>query len=189
MSDDTHELAQILVSGELTPSKAVHLKPKIIVSYPERTPGIRKHRSTYQTITELLKSANRSVIIMIYAVSNSARTLVAELVDCASRGVNVTVVLNDHRGNVEKFIGLWPAGCPLPRIMVPNRECWSDGNLHAKTLIVDGKKALVTSANLTGWATDMNLELGVLFEGELALEVQEFIISLINKTVIKDQIS
>jgi phosphatidylserine/phosphatidylglycerophosphate/cardiolipin synthase-like enzyme len=39
------------------------------------------------------------------------------------------------------------------------------GALHAKAIIADWKRALITSANLTGSALDVNIELGLLVEG------------------------
>ncbi len=39
------------------------------------------------------------------------------------------------------------------------------GYLHVKCAVADGKKAFVSSANLTTYAMEMNMELGVLIDG------------------------
>jgi phosphatidylserine/phosphatidylglycerophosphate/cardiolipin synthase-like enzyme len=41
------------------------------------------------------------------------------------------------------------------------------GSLHAKVAIVDRRKVLLSSANLTKYALDLNMELGFLFENNL----------------------
>jgi putative cardiolipin synthase len=53
--------------------------------------------------------------------------------------------------------------------------------LHAKVLIVDGRRALVGSANLTHRALTANLEAGVLIEDrDLAADLEAHIRSLIS---------
>jgi phosphatidylserine/phosphatidylglycerophosphate/cardiolipin synthase-like enzyme len=54
------------------------------------------------------------------------------------------------------------------------------GALHVKAVVADGERALVTSANLTGHALDINMELGLFVEGgaipkRLALHFAELI--------------
>lgn len=41
----------------------------------------------------------------------------------------------------------------------------ASSRLHAKVAVADGELAFVTSANLTGYALDQNLEVGVLISG------------------------
>lgn len=44
-------------------------------------------------------------------------------------------------------------------------EPFVDGKVHAKVAVVDGARAFITSANLTGHALEKNMEAGVLING------------------------
>ena len=44
-------------------------------------------------------------------------------------------------------------------------EPFVDGKVHAKVVVVDGARAFITSANLTGHALEKNIEAGVLING------------------------
>ena len=40
-----------------------------------------------------------------------------------------------------------------------------DGRVHAKVAVADGKMCFITSANLTGYAMERNMEAGILITG------------------------
>lgn len=42
---------------------------------------------------------------------------------------------------------------------------FSDGRVHAKVAVADGRMCFITSANLTGHAMEKNMEAGVLISG------------------------
>ncbi|MDY0004853.1 MAG: phospholipase D-like domain-containing protein, partial [Polyangia bacterium] len=44
-------------------------------------------------------------------------------------------------------------------------EPFVDGKVHAKVAVVDGERAFITSANLTGYALEKNMEAGVAIHG------------------------
>jgi hypothetical protein len=44
-------------------------------------------------------------------------------------------------------------------------EPFSEGRVHAKVAVADGRVCFITSANLTGYAMDRNMEAGVLITG------------------------
>jgi phosphatidylserine/phosphatidylglycerophosphate/cardiolipin synthase-like enzyme len=44
-------------------------------------------------------------------------------------------------------------------------EPFLDGRVHAKVAVADGLNAFITSANLTGYALEKNMEAGVLISG------------------------
>ena len=71
----------------------------------------------------------------------------------------------------------WP-GTRLPTVFYDPRALCDDpalrASLHAKTVVVDGRFALVTSANFTGHAHTRNVELGLRIEDvNLALRIEE----------------
>lgn len=44
-------------------------------------------------------------------------------------------------------------------------EPFTEGRVHAKIAVADGKAAFLTSANLTGYALEKNMEAGVVISG------------------------
>jgi phosphatidylserine/phosphatidylglycerophosphate/cardiolipin synthase-like enzyme len=58
--------------------------------------------------------------------------------------------------------------CPIPRLYYAPRtvEPTSTASLHAKCIVVDDRRALVTSANFTSRGQERNVEVGVLVESE-----------------------
>jgi cardiolipin synthase len=127
----------------------------------------------------VIESAQSSLILVFYAITESASPLVDSVAARARDGVRVTFCFDDSTGALPTLAGLWPEDTPPPRILLPNRKVWKEGNLHAKVIIADGKSALVTSANLTGWATDSNLEVGVRFDEDMARELRDFVLTLL----------
>jgi phosphatidylserine/phosphatidylglycerophosphate/cardiolipin synthase-like enzyme len=79
------------------------------------------------------------------------------------RGVETTMFVDSAGGFIEKN---WPFGEPLPSIYCDPRtaELESRFSLHAKCIVVDEIKALVTSANFTDRGQTRNIEMGVLVD-------------------------
>lgn len=87
--------------------------------------------------------------------------LLAALIGCARRGVETTLILPKRNdawvvGAISKayYVGLVDAGVRLFE--------FRDGLLHAKTLIVDGKAALIGSANMDRRSLELNFENNIL---------------------------
>jgi phosphatidylserine/phosphatidylglycerophosphate/cardiolipin synthase-like enzyme len=61
---------------------------------------------------------------------------------------------------------LWPFSGPRPHVYFDVRALAARPrfNMHAKCVVVDGERALVTSANFTRRAHEQNIECGVLLE-------------------------
>ncbi len=80
----------------------------------------------------------------------------------ALEGAPSTEVVQDFRRRFLTYV--WPAGARLPAIYYDPRSLErSDAVLHAKCIVVDDAKALITSANLAEAAQE-NIEAGVLLE-------------------------
>lgn len=145
-----------------------------------RAPGAR---STSTVVRSLFAAAEREVIVVSYAldVADKARGLFEPLVQRMQQRpeldvrllVNVMRPWGDERSEhallaafAEAFVGeQWPEEPrPLvyydPRALRPGRG--PRACLHAKCVVVDGARALVTSANFTEAAHERNVEAGVL---------------------------
>jgi cardiolipin synthase A/B len=152
---------------------------RLIASRPTAVVGLRRPFSTYQAMAQVIESSHASLYLVFFAVTETAAPLIGSVASRARDGVRVTFCLDDNTDALSTLADLWPADAPLPRVLVPNRVRWPEGNMHAKAIIADGRSALITSANLTGWATDQNLELGILVDEPTARELRDFIITLL----------
>jgi len=152
------------------------------------TPAVALRR-TESILLELIGHAQDELIVVSFAAYDVPEVVQA-LSSAAHRGVRIWLVLessaesegrlsfdarvafNVLRGHV-KFYS-WP---------IEKRAATGgghSGSLHAKAVVADGTRALVTSANLTGRALEANMELGLLVEGgsiptRLALHFRELI--------------
>lgn len=127
-------------------------------------------RRTDQVLLDLIRGA-RSDLFLVSFVAYSVGSVVKALNEASGRGVRVRVLLEastSHGGSLD----VDPAA--TMRTNVPTAELFTwkqkaepfvEGKVHAKVAVVDGTRAFITSANLTGHALEKNMEAGVLVNG------------------------
>lgn len=132
-------------------------------------------RSTGPALLELIESARETVYIVTFA-AYKVPAVADALAAAERRGVRVVFVLESDEGNGGKVdfdplphlrasglqrteVYMWP----LEHRLRDNRGRF--GTLHAKFAVADRVKLLVSSANLTEFAFNLNIELGVLVTG------------------------
>jgi len=154
----------------------------LVWSGPEE--GGTASRDTSVVVRELFAGAQRSVLVAGFAVyqGKSVFKVLAERMDSAP-ALSVTMFLNVERGQqdtssaaeilkgfAERFqTREWPgrrlpAVYHDPRALEPIERGRKRSSLHAKCVLVDDQRALVTSANFTEAAQERNIEAGVLVE-------------------------
>lgn len=153
-------------------------------------------RSTREVIRELLRGACRDLLVIGYWIAalddgdGIIEDIIVLLEDAVHRGVQVTIILDerqraDARDNHLIFVDAWPQGAPLPTMLTwklpPNDKYLK---LHAKVLVADAGDALVTSANLTSYAMDRNIEMGVRVKGPSAKAISDHFHRLISSGVL-----
>ncbi len=147
----------------------------LVWSGPEAA-GSASH-DTERVVRDLFESAQRNVIVGGYAFDtpNILAPLHAAMRD---RGVDATLFLeiDGHADTVAGadayatrvidrfFHDVWTFGAPRPRVYYDPRTAapgppWA--SLHAKCIVVDDARALVTSANFTDRGQTRNIEVGV----------------------------
>lgn len=129
---------------------------------------------TEQTLLEIIRGARRTLLIVTFAAYKVEGVRDA-LRDAAARGVRVRLVVEQSEAeggkvNVDPLDALGGAGGALevfawPRERRPVAEDGRVGSLHAKCATADDAVLLVSSANMTGNALELNMELGVLVRG------------------------
>lgn len=140
-------------------------------------------RDTWVVVRQLFAEARRSVLVGGFSFDHGEdifRPLHSVMVD---HDVRATFFL-DIDGNADSAAGgaeyavrqidlffakNWPFGSPRPDVYYDPRTAvpgppWA--SLHAKCVVVDDRKALITSANFTDRGQTRNIEAGVLIEDD-----------------------
>jgi len=128
-------------------------------------------RLTHEVLLEVIGSASSSLILVSFAAYKVAEVNEA-IREAAARDVDVRLVLETsvEEGGTLKGTGAAKAFSELAGTVsfyewpASKRE-GGLGSMHAKAALADEHTALVTSGNLTGYALQANMELGVLVRG------------------------
>ena len=154
-------------------------------------------RATREVIRELLRSAQDELLIVGFWLATRddedgiIEEFIASLADTTARDVKVRVIIDerirfDGRDNRQILVSAWPHSIKLPelytwRLPLGDRHL----KLHAKVLAADRRDALVTSANLTFYAMDCNMEMGVRTIGQPAADIARHFDLLIAEGVLE----
>jgi phosphatidylserine/phosphatidylglycerophosphate/cardiolipin synthase-like enzyme len=127
-------------------------------------------RRTEQVLLDLIGGAEENLFLVSF-VAYAVPNVIKALNEASGRGVHIHMLLeasSDHGGSLD----IDPAA--IMRVNVPSAMIYTwidksgpfiDGKVHSKVAVVDGLRAFVTSANLTGYALERNMEAGVLIRG------------------------
>lgn len=132
-------------------------------------------RGIEPVIEETIKQAKEEIQIVAYVFTPSAIHVLDMIGRAAEKGVKVSFVINNLFSQ-KKFIidRLMTLSEIFPNVRVFNFNRGKK-QLHAKVLVVDRKKAVVGSANLSWGGMYSNYEIGLLIEGEPAWKLAEII--------------
>jgi len=172
-----------LVADEREAAQRLGDRIDLVWSGPELV-GARS-RSTSTVVRELFASAKRSVLVASYALDTGekAKALFAPLAECMDTHDSIRVqifanVSRPYRSDTADSIllrqfadsfrnDIWP-GTRMPEVFHDPRALSTDPGpracLHAKCVVIDDQRALITSANFTEAAHDRNIEAGVVVE-------------------------
>ena len=125
--------------------------------------------SIESALTALFKTAEQEIAITAYAVTTGADLLFQWLDSSLARGVLINIVVNrfeDQPVDVKaQFIHILKT---YPHFHLFNFLDSDRGDLHAKVLVIDRKKALIGSSNLSRRGLVENHEIAVLVQGSVA---------------------
>jgi len=142
-------------------------------------------RRTQDVIIELIRDARTDIVLLGYLMTVGAGPVVRELYGARERGVQVLIVANSEEMLRDGLGRLWPSGHLRPALYYRPDLTEDLSSMHAKTLIVDAQRMLVTSANMTSHGLSKNIELGVLVEGRACRDARELIARLIEAGVFR----
>ncbi len=129
-------------------------------------------RRTDQALLEVITSAQQSLLIVSFAVYKIP-AIAGAIVQAASRGVTIRICVEAPEPSGQTMAydtikALGPAVAQRAALYVwPSDQRLHDANGHAgvllaKCAVADGQLLFLSSANLTDYAMNLNIELGVL---------------------------
>ena len=163
------ELALMLVSASRVAARVVGRQSVELVWTGPTTPFVSTRR-TEQALLQVIGSA-RSTLFVTSFVAYDVSNIVAALNEASGRGVSISMLLESSReqgGSVTlDVIGKMRELVPKARLYgwLSKADEFSDGRVHAKVAVADGRVCFITSANLTRYAMERNMEAGVLVSG------------------------
>lgn len=169
-SVSAEELALMLLAAGHVFTKATNQQSTELVWTGPTTPFVSARR-TEQALLQIINAAEQTLFITSF-VAYDVSTIVKALNAANDRGVVISMLLElsqDHGGSITfDAIGKMRALVPAARIYAwrDKADPFSDGRVHAKVAVADGRMCFITSANLTGHAMEKNMEAGVLVTGE-----------------------
>jgi len=137
-------------------------------------------RDTAVVVREMFASAQTSVLVAGFSFDHGAD--IFEPLYCAmrDRAVETQIFLDVKRAargetdialhvrrEIDGFLHAnWPFGAPFPHLFYDPRTVTPESttSLHAKCIVVDERRALVTSANFTSRGQSRNVEVGLLLD-------------------------
>lgn len=183
------ELASMLLASSHVVAKAAREQSIELVWTGPTTPFVSARR-TEQALLQVIDSACSTLFITSF-VAYDVSSIVAALNSASGRGVSISMLLEssqEHGGSISMdVIGKMRNLVPAARLYgwLKKMGEFADGRVHAKVAVADGKVCFITSANLTGYAMDRNLEAGVLIiGGVVARELNDHLRSLVETGVI-----
>lgn len=163
------ELAlMLLAAGHAFENVSRHQSTELVWTGPT-TPFVSARR-TEQALLQVINAAKQTLFVTSF-VAYDVSTIVKALNEASTRGVDISMLLEasqDHGGRIS-FDAIGKMGSLVPNAHLytwrDQGEIFSEGRVHAKVAVADRHTCFITSANLTGFAMDRNMEAGLLLSG------------------------
>lgn len=163
------ELASMLLAASHVFIKASAEQSTELVWTGPTTPFVSARR-TEQALLQVINAAETTLFITSF-VAYDVSGIVKALNEASNRCVIISMLLEssmDHGGSINiDVIGKMRTLVPSAQLFAwrDKAEPFLDGRVHAKVAVADGGMCFITSANLTGYAMEKNMEAGVLITG------------------------
>lgn len=163
------ELSVMLLSASHAVAKAASEQSIELVWTGPTTPFVSARR-TEQALLQVINSADKALFITSF-VAYDVATIVKALNAASNRGVEISMLLETSKDDGGRIT--FDAISKMKRLVpAAHVYSWRDrateysaGSVHAKIAVADAHTCFITSANLTGYAMEKNMEAGVLIQG------------------------
>jgi len=127
-------------------------------------------RSTSEVVAEMLSDKPREVIAFGYEITDAA--FIEKLHEISLSAEAITLICDRRKRSGTAILDQWPAHAARPTVYedVERVDASQYASMHMKSLLVDGRDLLITSANFTFHGQNENLEFGIRLRGQPALD-------------------
>ncbi len=180
----------LLAAGHVFTKTAGQQSTELVWTGPT-TPFVSARR-TEQALLQVINAAEQTLFITSFVVYDVS-TIVKALNAASDRGVAISMLLElsqDHGGSISfDAIGKMRTLVPSSKLYAwrDKADPFTEGRVHAKIALADGRDCFITSANLTGYAMERNMEAGVLINGgQIPRLLDEHLNALVDLQVVQD---
>jgi phosphatidylserine/phosphatidylglycerophosphate/cardiolipin synthase-like enzyme len=165
----TVELSAMLIASSYTQSK-ITKESSVELVWTGPTSRFVAPRRTEQALLQVINAAEKELFITSFVAYN-VESIVNALNIACKNGVTLTMLLESSQGDGGSInmdvIAQMKKLIPLARVYSWREKSgeFENGRVHAKVAVADRSSCFITSANLTGYAMEKNMELGLLMEG------------------------
>ena len=163
------ELALMLLSASYVYTRSTTAQSTELVWTGPTTPFVAARR-TDQALLQVINASKDTLFITSF-VAYEISSIVKACNEATDRGVMVSMLLEsslDHGGSITiDAIGKMSFLAPAIQLYawVNKDALFCGGRVHAKVAVADSDICFITSANLTNYAMNKNMEIGVLITG------------------------
>lgn len=163
------ELSAMLIASSYTQSKITN-ESSVELVWTGPTSRFVAPRRTEQALLQVINAAENELFITSFVAYN-VQSLVNALNAACNRGVALTMLLESSQGDGGSIemdvITQMKKLIPMASVYAWREKSaeFEKGRVHAKVAVADRAACFITSANLTGYAMERNMELGLLIDG------------------------
>lgn len=142
-----------------------------------------KTKRINNAVNEIVENAKKSLLITGYSISEFVEDIIDTIIEKSQRGLFVKVFINDlsKQKSIDKLLRY--QGKFLQLYNYANNDD-KMAALHAKIILADGERAIISSANLSYHGMSGNIEMGTLISSvKLGKQIEEFFKSLVFQKV------
>ena len=154
-------------------------KAELAITAP---PSFRfKARKINDVVEEMLKNVSKSITLTGYAVSDYFSEMLDTIILQSQKGVYVRLYLNDYEKQKKQLTRLMDLRSKFLRVYDYQKQTDDAmAALHAKTIVVDEREVIVSSANLSYHGMEGNIEMGIRLESrDKAQQIEEVLNEMI----------
>lgn len=147
-----------------------------------------KARKINEVVENMLRDSQRSITLTGYSVSDYFTEMIDLIIQKSQQGVYVRLYLNDyekHKNNLKRLMDLRTKHLRVFDYQKQNDDAMAA--LHAKTIVVDERELLVSSANLSYHGMQGNIEMGIrLISPDKSQQIESLLKELVGMKVFKE---
>jgi len=147
-----------------------------------------KARKIHEVVENMLRDSQKSITLTGYSVSDYFTEMIDLIILKSQQGVYVRLYLNDyekHKSNLKRLMDLRTKHLRVFDYQKQDDDAMAA--LHAKTIVVDEKELLVSSANLSYHGMQGNVEMGIrLVSPDKAKQIENLLKEMVGMKVFKE---